>query len=69
MCKKSNPVREEIVPAFFRVQEAAKYLSLSRSKVYQMCNEGILPTARMGGNVRVPRQAVEEYAAKALQAK
>ncbi len=37
-----------------RVSEAAEALSLSRSKVYEMINEGQLPVVRVGGVLRVP---------------
>ena len=38
----------------YRVAEAAEALSLSRSKIYQMINEGNLPVVRVGGVLRVP---------------
>jgi excisionase family DNA binding protein len=38
----------------YRVAEAAEALSMSRSKVYQMINEGQLPVVRVGGTIRVP---------------
>jgi len=38
----------------YRVSEAAEALSLSRSKVYEMINEGKIPACRMGGVLRIP---------------
>jgi excisionase family DNA binding protein len=37
----------------FRVNEAADALSLSRSKVYQLINEGKIPAVHIGGVLRV----------------
>jgi excisionase family DNA binding protein len=41
--------------------EAAAYLSISRSSIYQMLNRGDLPTVRIGRAVRIPTSALEEW--------
>lgn len=35
-------------PGLLTVEEAARYLSLSRSKTYQLIRSGVLPTIRIG---------------------
>jgi excisionase family DNA binding protein len=36
-------------------------LGLSRAKVYRLMHDGVLPTVRIGGSVRVPSRALEEW--------
>ena len=36
-------------------------LGMSRAKVYRLMYDGILPTVRIGGSVRVPLRALEEW--------
>lgn len=43
---------------YFTVGEAAERLSLSRSKAYQMVGRGELRSLKIGGVVRIPRDAV-----------
>jgi len=38
--------------------EAAKLLSLSRAKVFDMANHGEIPSIRLGRSVRIPRDAL-----------
>jgi excisionase family DNA binding protein len=46
-----------------RPAEAAKALSVSRSKAYQMIADGTLRSVRLGGrSVRVPVDAIHELA-------
>jgi excisionase family DNA binding protein len=40
------------------VQEAAKRLSLSQSKIYKMILSGELPVQRIGRAVRIPESAI-----------
>ena len=44
-----------------RVEEAARLLSMSRSKVYQLIAAGALPTVRIDASVRIPRAALEAW--------
>ena len=43
-----------------RVSETARFLGVSRSHVYQLINEGILPSVKIGKSRRVPVRAVRE---------
>ncbi len=36
-------------------------LGLSRAKVYRLMHDGVLPTVRIGGSIRVPSHALEEW--------
>ena len=48
-----------------RVEEAAELLSISRTLLYPMLGREI-PVVRIGRSVRVPRGALTEYIAKAV---
>jgi excisionase family DNA binding protein len=49
-----------------RVSEAAKFLCVSVSTVYDMMSRGLLPFVKLGKSRRVPHLAVVELAAKNL---
>lgn len=60
---KLNLVKDGLV----RVAEAALFLGVSRSAVYDLIYRGELPSAVVGRRGRkVPRRALEEYAAGRL---
>lgn len=44
-----------------RIAEAAEWLSLSRSKVYELVQRGQLEVIHIDGAVRVPSSALETY--------
>ena len=48
------------------VDEAADFLGLSRSKLYQLMDQGHLPYVKIGKSRRVPRKALVELAARSL---
>lgn len=48
-------------PAVLTIAETARYLRISRAKVYQMATAGELPTVRMGRSVRVRRERLEAW--------
>ncbi len=48
------------------VDAAAKFLSLSRTTIYDMMESGDLPYVKFGRSRRVPRRALIEAAAGAL---
>ncbi|MGH9026385.1 MAG: helix-turn-helix domain-containing protein [Acidimicrobiia bacterium] len=57
-------------PAFVRIEDAARILSISRSSAYELANiwlategETGLPVVRLGRSLRVPRAALERLAA------
>jgi excisionase family DNA binding protein len=43
-----------------RVSETARFLGVSRSHVYRLIREGILPSVKLGKSRRVPVRAVRE---------
>lgn len=55
--------------ATFSVQEAAKYLGVSRSQVYVLLNRGVLPKVQGLGRVcRIPKRAVEQLVESSMEA-
>jgi excisionase family DNA binding protein len=44
-----------------RVAEAAEMLSLGRSKTYAMVQAGEIPSVRIGGSVRIPVDALNDW--------
>lgn len=48
-------------PALITVEEAARYLRISRGKAYAMAASGELPTVRMGRSIRVRRDRLEGW--------
>jgi excisionase family DNA binding protein len=48
-------------PALLTIEEAARYLRLSRAKVYSMAARGELPAVKMGRSVRVRRDRLDAW--------
>lgn len=46
------------------VEDAAEYLELSRSKVYELLADGELPSVRIGRSRRVSVSDLEEFVAR-----
>jgi excisionase family DNA binding protein len=44
-----------------RPADLAKLLGVSRSRVYQLLASGVVPAVRVGGAIRIPRAAWEEW--------
>lgn len=44
---------------YFSVAEAAKYSTLSRSKLYELMTAGELESARIGGRRIIPKDAID----------
>jgi excisionase family DNA binding protein len=44
-----------------RVSEAARQLSISRSRAYELVSAGVIPSVRLGASVRVPALALERF--------
>jgi excisionase family DNA binding protein len=59
------PDRSDIanLPELCRVDEARRVLRISKSTVYELIRRGDLPSVRLGRLVRVPRVALERFAA------
>lgn len=49
---------------FLGVQEIASVLGLSRHVIYRLCQEGELPSYRVGGNIRVKAEDFDNYMQK-----
>ena len=49
------------------LQEAAQFLSVSRSKLYELMDNGELTFVKLGRSSRIPRRALIELAASRLQ--
>jgi excisionase family DNA binding protein len=50
---------------FFRIDEAAKLLTISRSRVYELISSGELNSVLIGGrNRRIPASSLERYIAE-----
>ena len=47
---------------FITPAEAARRLSISRSKAYELVRSGELPARRIGASVRIPVEALERLA-------
>jgi excisionase family DNA binding protein len=57
---------EKFERVLLRVSEAAEMIGVSRSKLYEMVAEGVLPAVRLPGNrlIRIPAEAVRRLAAQ-----
>lgn len=45
----------------YRVPEVARILDISEQRVYELIRAGMLPSVRLGRQVRVDREALEEF--------
>ena len=54
---------ENDVPLLLNAVETGRLLSISRSKVLDLATGGHLPSLRIGGSVRIPREALVEWIA------
>jgi excisionase family DNA binding protein len=46
---------------FFKAQEVASILRLKVKRVYNLCDEGILKTAKIGVGLRIKRESIIEF--------
>jgi len=44
-----------------RVPEVARILDTSEQRVYEMARAGILPTVRLGRQIRIDKEALEQF--------
>ncbi len=56
-------------PILLRVGEAAKLLSVSRSRAYELIHQGKIPSLDLGGTIRVPYDALQAIVRDSLQPK
>jgi len=59
--------RQVVAEGLLTVPEAASFLSVSRSKLYEMMDRGLLPYVKLGRARRIPRRALVELAAGELR--
>jgi excisionase family DNA binding protein len=61
---------EKFERVLLRACEAAEMIGVSRSKLYEMITEGVLPAVRLPGNrlIRIPTEAVRRLAAQPVTA-
>jgi excisionase family DNA binding protein len=43
------------------IYETAKLLKLSTNRVYALIKQGVLPSVRVGGSIRVVRKDLEQF--------
>lgn len=48
-------------PQLYRPAEVAALLSLTKTRIYQLIRCGEIPATRVGGAIRVPREAWQEW--------
>ena len=53
---------ELVADGLQRIKDAAEFLGVSRSLIYRLITEGVLPTVRIGRSRRIPIRAVHELA-------
>ena len=58
---------ELVADGLLTIREAAGFLHLSRSTVYQFMDRGELPFVKLGRSRRIPKRALVELAARGLQ--
>jgi excisionase family DNA binding protein len=56
----------DLIQGLVRVTEAARFLAISRSKIYGLMDSGQLPYVKLGRSRRIPRQALIELAREHL---
>lgn len=57
----SKGTQAELGKQTIRPETFAKLYDVSRSKVYQWINEGIVPAWRVGGTILIPVDGLNEY--------
>jgi excisionase family DNA binding protein len=60
------PAEGGIPMSFFKVEEVARLLSVSRAKVYAMMDAGELAYAKFGKSRRVPQSAIESLVTRSM---
>jgi excisionase family DNA binding protein len=54
----------DVRPAYFSVLELAAYLGISRRTAYALVNKGAVPSVRVGGQHRIPREELDRQLAE-----
>lgn len=58
---------EKLKSLFLRPVEAAALIGASKSKTYELIEKGEIPSVRIGGLLRIPREAIERLAHEAIE--
>ena len=58
---------ELVQDGLMRVDEAARFLGISRGSLYNLMGGGLLPFVKIGRSRRIPRRAVVDLAASSLR--
>ena len=58
---------ELVADGLLTINECAAFLRISRSKVYQLMDAGVLSYAKLGRSRRIPQRAVIDVAAQAIR--
>ncbi|WP_078502645.1 helix-turn-helix domain-containing protein [Paenibacillus selenitireducens] len=45
----------------FTIKEAMDILQLSYTTVYGLCNNGGLPSCKVGGSIRIPQESLRNF--------
>jgi excisionase family DNA binding protein len=45
----------------YTLKEVMEMLQLSYTTVYRMCNDGTLPSLKVGGSIRVPQESLRKF--------
>ncbi|MNN58231.1 Helix-turn-helix domain protein [compost metagenome] len=45
----------------YTIREVMEVLQLSYSTVYAMCNNGSLPSCKVGGSIRIPQESLRSF--------
>lgn len=48
------------LPEVMTVQEVAKYLRLKRSTAYELVKQGVIPSIKLGRQIRVPKSGLKK---------
>ncbi|WIX78679.1 helix-turn-helix domain-containing protein [Amycolatopsis carbonis] len=54
-------------PLLLRVEEAARLLSIGRTRVYDLVRSGALKSVKVFGARRIPRVSIDSYIATLMQ--
>jgi excisionase family DNA binding protein len=61
---KQHDLQHLSTPLLVRVEEAARFLSLGRSKIYELLASGELPSVTIGTARRIPLTALQTWVAE-----
>lgn len=53
----------------YRPAEAADAIGVSRARAYELIANGVLPSIRIGGSIRVPVDALREWVNRQVEAR